>query len=81
MKKTLFFFVLMLLCAGLFVTSCDDGLESETNVEQSGNDDAGSGNGEIDDGQTPPSTDGVQTQKRGPMNFKPVCSYFNNCYV
>ena len=69
MKKRVFFAVLVLLCAGLFVTSCDDGLESETNVEQSGNDDAGSGNGEIDDEQTPPSTDGVQTQKRGPMTL------------
>ena len=56
MKKRVFFVVLVLLCAGLFVTSCDDGLESETNVELGGE-------------QTPPSTDGVQTQKKGPMTL------------
>ncbi|MBE6250648.1 MAG: hypothetical protein E7111_03235 [Bacteroidales bacterium] len=82
MKKILFFLVLMSLCAGLFVTSCDDGLESETNVELGGIDDAGSGNEEIDDEQTPPSTDGVQTQKKGPMTLSlsavtPTTATFN----
>ena len=52
MKKRVFFVVLVLLCAGLFVTSCDDGLESETNVELGGNDDADSGNEENAGGVT-----------------------------
>ena len=77
MKKRVFFAVLVLLCAGLFVTSCDDGLENETNVEQSGNNNSGSGNDENTGGE-----EDVQTQKKGPMTLSlsavtPTTATFN----
>lgn len=73
MKKRVFFVVLVLLCVGLFVTSCDDGLESETNVEQSGNDDAGSGNeenagGEEGGGETDDGDDDGKTEEETSNN-------------